>query len=305
MTSKTSYTFLGYTEVLSRREPVQQGTRFVHKGLHIFIPVLHHLFQLCSVLWGRATKPNRVFPSAHHTLLGHSPEQLYPIVQVPGRVWSCSALPQSVSSQAVLSSIIISLHRKLTAAQLLELEVGSLQAPSEGQSQEMAPFVPPQHLPPFLRSRRPYSDSQKHLQCSPTPISSTALWHRWQESPTELVFTCNGSRSRRPRFASLPGTQQHSCPHRSPLLTTVLWQFTNLPLEGIQKRFCAWEKEDEPIATQAGTFQASEHSNSLLSSLVHFALRFESLLWGSANAQSSCCHCEHIRDGSLIHKLTL
>lgn len=43
MTSRTSY-ILGYTELLSQREPVQQGTRFVHKGLHIFIPVLHYLF---------------------------------------------------------------------------------------------------------------------------------------------------------------------------------------------------------------------------------------------------------------------
>lgn len=59
------------------------------------------------------------------------------------------------------------------------------------------------------------------------------------------------------------------------------------------------------MALQAGTLQASEHSNSLLSSLVHFALGFESLLGGSANAQSSCRPCEHVRDGSLIHKLTL
>lgn len=32
------------------------------------------------------------------------------------------------------------------------------------------------------------------------------------------------------------------------------------------------------MAMQAGAFQASEHSNSLLSSLIHFTLGFESLL---------------------------
>lgn len=42
--------------------------------------------------------------------------------------------------------------------------------------------------------------------------------------------------------------KQHGCPCRSPLLTTVLWQFTNLLLEGIQKRFCAWQEEDEPMS---------------------------------------------------------
>lgn len=42
---------LGYTELLSGRESMQQGTTFVHKGLHIFMPVLHHLF--CCVLFCR------------------------------------------------------------------------------------------------------------------------------------------------------------------------------------------------------------------------------------------------------------
>lgn len=63
MTSRTSY-ILGYTELLSQRQPVQQGTRFVHKGLHIFIPVLHYLFLVVFCFVGRATKLNRVFPSA-------------------------------------------------------------------------------------------------------------------------------------------------------------------------------------------------------------------------------------------------
>lgn len=171
-------------------------------------------------------------------------------MQVPGRDQSCPALPQSVSSQAVLSSIIISLHRKLTAAQLLELEVGSLQAPSERQSQEIAPFVPPQHLPPFSQKQKALflSDSQKHLPVqsqshqqhysSPCDIGERGVPLSWS-SPVTLQ-TCNGSKSWRPRFASQPGSQQHSCPCHSTLLITVLWQFTNLALEGIQKRCGAW-----------------------------------------------------------------
>lgn len=73
-------------------------------------------------------------------------------------------------------------------------------------------------------------------------------------SPVTLQ-TCKGSRSWRPRFASQPGTQQHSCPCHSPLLITVLWQFTNLPLEGIQKRCWTWQKEDEPMPCRLGHFR--------------------------------------------------
>lgn len=153
MISRTSYTFL------AQREPVQQGTRFVHKGLHIFIPVLHHLFQQCSVLQGRATKPE-YFPL--HTILCQALVLSSCTPSCKSQEGTGAVLPfLSLSSQAVLSSIIISLPRRLTATQLLELEVGSLQAPSKGQQHLL---FHPNIFPLFSEAEGPIAiDSQKHL----------------------------------------------------------------------------------------------------------------------------------------------
>lgn len=91
MTSRTSYMFLATQSFSLEGSLCSEAQGLFTKG---YTSSFQSFTTFLVVFWfvGKGYKA-RVFPSAYYTLLGPRREQLYPLVQVPGGGWSCSALP--------------------------------------------------------------------------------------------------------------------------------------------------------------------------------------------------------------------
>lgn len=181
---------------------MQQGTRFVHKGLHIFIPVLHHLFS-CVLFYGEGLQmPESILPPFIISSTRAQSKAACTTCASPknGLELFCSFSLCISGSRAQWQSNLplqeahCSTSAVIGGAQVHSWDWAVSRHPLEGDSMKQHLLFHPNIFPLFWEAKAPILIWLPLALTSAVLLVSAVLlqfmWCRWEKSPTKVVFTC-------------------------------------------------------------------------------------------------------------------